>query len=81
MSIKVYSQIKNEEKIIEIDANNNIFENKDYEILIHLIDKMNNKTCIIKAKKKSWKLKIIMILRNMKLQKFNFLLKKIYNKK
>ena len=56
LSVKVYLQIKNEEKIITIDTNNNVFENKDYEICLYLTNKVENKTYIRIAKEKTFKI-------------------------
>jgi hypothetical protein len=79
--IKVNSQIKNEEKIIEIDANNNIFENKDYEIFLYLIDKRNNKTYIIKAKEKTLKIENYYDIEKYEVVKILFSSKNILDKK
>ena len=55
-TIKVYSQIENGENIVTIDTNDNLFENKNYEIYLHLINKENNEAYCLQVKEKTFKI-------------------------
>jgi len=58
LDVQVSLEIKEGEKFAKIISNKNIFENKDYEIILHLINKTNKKTTFLRTRQKTVKIGI-----------------------
>ena len=58
LDVQISLEIKNGEKFVNLNSNKNIFENKDYEVILHLINKTNNNINILRTRQKTVKIDI-----------------------